>query len=191
MSELPTPTDYELRAAMVAIIAAADAAALVYSDWKIELVEGRSLNAARNEEGGEPGMVHAAMMTQRHSPRERVGDVPYEPSKTSGTKFAVLTARVYEFRFFRRYDDVPEVVTVGEGEEAEEVSKSTEQLFNEWLDRVVDGFSKAPRLGLNARVERHDELQVSNRRVPSYGGEYAHTADALLTVHLHETVTAT
>lgn len=170
-----TPTDYELRAAMVAIIAAADGAALVYPDWKIELVEGRGINAARNADG----KVHAAMMTRRHDPRERVGDVPHEPAKVAGVKFAVLIARVYELRFFRRYDDEPEG------------GKSTERLFNEWLDKVVDGFAKSPKLGQNSRVERHDELQVSNRRVPSYGGEYAHTADGLLTVHLHETVTAT
>lgn len=174
MPELPTPTDYELRAAMVALIAAADAAAVVYPDWKIELVEGRSLNAGRKND-----KVHAAMMTRRHDARERAGPVPYEPAKTVGVKFPVLTARVYEFRFFRRYDD------------ALEAGKSTEQLFNEWLDAVVLKFAESPRLGANARVERHDELQVSNRRIPSYGGEYAHTADGLLTVHLHETVTAT
>lgn len=183
MTALVTPTDYEIRAAMKSLIEAADGDALVYPDWKIELVEGRSLNAARNGEEEDTGIVFAAMMTRRHDPRTRVGDVPYEPTKTTGTKFAVLTARVYEFRFFRRYDDEPE----GEGEDA----KSTEQLFNEWLDQVVANFAASPRLGQNARVERHDELQVSNRRIPSYGGEYAHTADALLTVHIHETVTAT
>lgn len=175
MPELPTPTDYELRAAMVALIAAADAGALVYPDWKMELLEGRSLNAARNP----ASKVHAAMMTRRHDARERVGPVPYEPAKTVGVKFAVLTARVYHFRFFRRYDD------------ALESGKSTERLFNEWLDEVVSNFAASPRLGQNARVERHDELQISNRRIDAHGGEYAHAADGLLTVHLHETVTAT
>ena len=186
MSTVATPTDYELRAAMAGLIAAADAAAVVYPDWLIELVEGRSLNAARNGSGDDPGVVHAAMMTRRHDARERVGDVPYDPKMVAGTKLTVVTARVYEFRFFFRYDDKPVVTGVGEGA----VSKSTEQLFNEWLDRVVDNFAKAPKLVANARVEQHGELQISNRRLPAYGGEYAHTADGLLTVGLHETVTA-
>lgn len=184
MTAVVTPTDYELRAAMVAIIEAADATAVVYPDWKIELVEGRSLNAARQPIDG--GIVHAAMMTRRHDPRERVGDVPYQPAKVAGTKFTVATARVYEFRFFYRYDDTPVVIT-----EDPPVSKSTEQLFNEWLDLVVLKFAQAPKLVANERIEQHGELQISNRRIPSYGGEYAHTADGLLTVSLHETVTAT
>jgi hypothetical protein len=169
-----TPTDYELRASMKALIEAADAAALVYPDWLIELVEGRSLNTARKESG----KVQGAMMTRRHDARERVGDVPYQPSKVAGTKFTVATARVYEFRFFFGYSD------------EQEGGKSTEQLFNEWLDAVVLKFAQSPKLGANERVEHHGELQISNRRIPAYGNEYAHTADGLLTVHMHETVTA-
>jgi len=177
MTALVTPTDYELRAEMMSLIEMADADALVYPDWKIELVEGKSLNVARVSGST---LAHAAMLSLKDEWRTRVGDVPYEPAAALALKYGQRITRVYRFMFVRSYDDVLDAD-----------GKTSEQLFNEWLDTIVNLFSRSPKLGANARVESHDELQISNRRIPSYGGELAHTADGLLTVRLHQTVTPT
>jgi hypothetical protein len=181
MAELPTPTDYELRAAMVGLIAAADGTAVVSADWLPEIAVGQSLNGAR---AGEV-LGRFAMLSLKDEKRTRVGDVPYEPGKVAGTKFKETVERTYRFFFVAPYSDVPVVVS-----EEPLVEKSSEQLFNEWLRAVVLNFSRAPKLGQNARVEEHSELYTFDRRIPPYGNERAHTADGLLTVLLHETVTA-
>jgi hypothetical protein len=182
MPELPTPTDYETRAAMVAIIAAADEAAVVSADWLPEIAVGQTLNGARDGEV----LTRFAMLSLKDEKRTRAGDVPYESAKVAGTKFKVSVERVYRLFFVAAYSDTLIVVS-----EEPLVEKSSEQLFNEWLRAVVLGFSRSPKLGLNERVEQHGELYTFDRRIPPYGNERAHTADGLLTVHLHETVTAT
>ncbi|HEY0171519.1 MAG TPA: hypothetical protein VGB98_10885 [Pyrinomonadaceae bacterium] len=181
MPELVTPTDYDLRAAMVATIAAAGDA-VISADWLPEIAVGQSLNGARDGEV----LTRFAMLSLKDEKRTRVGDVPYKPANVAGTKFTVSVERTYRLFFVAAYSDVPVVVSVDPP-----VEKSSERLFNEWLRAVVLSFSRSPKLGLNERVEQHGELYTSDRRIPPFGAERAHVADGLLTVHMHETVTAT
>jgi len=179
---LPTPTDYALRDAMRALILAADPTAIIPEAWLVEVVAGQSLNALRREDG----RVRGVMLSLKDEKRTRVGDVPYEAEKALATKYALKIERTYRLFIVDYFDDIALVVS-----EDPPVIKFTEQLFNEWLDAIVNNFSRAPKLGANARVESHDELYVFDRRILPFGGERAHAANGLLTVRLHQTITPT
>lgn len=171
---LSTPSPTVIRDAIRALLFAEDANAVIYPVWRPALAEGKNLNLARNASG----FVKAVMFGLQDDSPTRVGDVPFDFRKVQDMRFARNNALTFRFFFVFQYDDEPDTNDL-----------FSEDHFNLWLSGVQDTFSRAPKLNLKTtRVERHDELKILRRRIPSFGDEYAHAADGLLTVHLIQSV---
>jgi hypothetical protein len=168
------PTTQTLLDALKALVEPLDTAAVVLDYWPAAFLRaGASLNFGR----GEAGTVKAWAFSLFAEENERVGDVPEDPARCEGKAYTRKCEWLFRWKYVRSWF---------EGVDAD--GKRSEQLFDEELQAAKDALGLSPKLGASRRVERHYELQITGRTIPSYGQELAHTGEGVLKVSLRQIV---
>lgn len=184
-----TPSDWVLRQAIQALIAAVDTNAVVLPKFILDVIIGENANQLKPETGVDAGRIHGWMIGDATEQNKRIGSVTGAMDDSVEDNLgwrldSTLTYPIWGFHFYQNGD--------------ESLDTDSTKLFADIWNAVVEKFARKPRLGISGtacggvnQVKQHHELQATDKPdIVKMGNEWAHFRPAELTIDLYRTPTA-